>query len=519
MSRDDKLIINNCMRKIMRTSKYFLSVIALTTFVGCQTAPAVNRQPIDYNYVSKQAQNASKDSYTEPTKIENNLTSAEYGQITFNQTKDLWKEKNLPYRLEFYHLGYIYNSPVVLYEFKGSYSQELRFTNDLFSFGTLDNARIDYAKGLDQGYAGFKILCQLNKPEHFDELISFLGNSKFRALGRYNAYGVYGNTFLTLDKDGGVDFGRFSNFWLGKPSEGNTSVILYALADGKDAVSAYKYEVFQGDTCVVKVTQIVYPRKELQTVGIAPMSSVYLFGKNSKKNFGSYHPEMHFSDGFVLKCDNNVVFQPLENYSETILSRFETKDLNYFGLVQRDRNYENYQTPSSAMHMMPNLWIVPTGDWGEGKVDLAQLPSENIDSLNIYAFWVPKEQMLPGKAYKFEYTMNWSMSEPDSTIGHVVSTRSGTVNNITTFSVKFTSDQLQKLSAVTELIPKVTIDGNGKLAGDPQILKDPYDNSWRVLIHMAKTDDSSKSNVVTINCTLFDGKKPVSETWSYKWMP
>lgn len=502
----------------MITAKYMLPAITLALFVGCQTAPAVNRQPIDFNYVCKQAENASKDSYSEPSKIDNKLSSAEYGQITFNSSKELWKEGKLPYRLEFYHLGYIYNSPLALYEFKGDYSQELRFTNDLFNFGTLDQSMTDHAKSLNQGYAGFKVLCQLNRPGQFDELISFLGNSRFRALGRYNVYGIYANAFLTLGKDGGIDFSRFSDFWLGKPSENSTSVVFYALADADDAVSSYKYEVIQGDACVIKVTQTIYPRKEISAVGIAPMSSVYLFGKASQKKFGSYYPEMHFSDGFILKSDKNYLFQGLENYSKTVLTEFPVKKLDYFGLIQRDRDYEDYQNPFSAQHLMPNLWIVPS-NWGEGKVQLVQMPTGSIDSLNIYAFWVPDDKLIPGKAYTFEYSMNWSMNEPDSTLGHAVATRIGTANNTTTFSVKFAGDQLQKLSAVTTITPNVTINGNGKLTGVPQILKDPYDNAWRVLIPVTKTNDPLKSNIVTINCTLFEGKVPVSETWSYKWMP
>lgn len=518
MSPDDKISKNNYMRKIMITSKYILPLFALLAFVGCQSAPAVNRQPIDYAYVCNQVKNISKEGYSEPSKIDNNLSSAEYGQVTFNSAKELWREGKLPYRLEFYHLGYIYNYPLVLNEFKGDYSQELRFTNDLFNFGNLDQQRIDYIKGLDQGYAGFKILCQLNRPGQFDELISFLGNNRFRALGRYNVYGIYATAFLTKGQDGGIEIGHFSDFWLGKPSDNSTSLIICAIADASDAVSAYKFEISQGDNCLIKVTQTVFPKKELYAVGIAPMSSVYMFGKSSKKNFGSYYPEMHFSDGLVIKTDDNFVFQPLENYPKTVLSEFSTKNLGYFGLLQRNRNYNEYQNPFSAQQQMPNLWIAPSNNWGEGKVQLVQMPASNIDSLNIYAFWTPKDKLIPGKAYTFEYTMNWSMNEPDLTLGHAVSTRLGTINNTTTFSIKFTGDQLQKLSAVTNLTPNVTISGNAKLTGVPQILKDPYDNTWRVLIPVTNTNDPAKS-IVTINCTLFNGKIPVSETWSYKWIP
>jgi glucans biosynthesis protein len=323
--------------------------------------------------------------------------------------------------------------------------------------------------------------------------------------------------FLTLAKDGGINFGRYSDFWLGKPSEGDTSVTVYAIADAYNAVSAFKYEISQGDTCSIKVSQTIYPREELVGLGIGPMASVYLYGSATQKKFGNFYPEMHFSDGFILKADGNIVFQPLENYTKIIVSEISVKDLSYYGLIQRDRNYESYQTPFSAQHMMPNLWITPL-KWGEGKVELIQMPTGTIDTLNIYTFWNPKDKLLPGKVYTFEYTMNWSMSEPPDLLGHAVDTRIGTSNNVTTFAIKFTGEDIQKLPAVTNLIPNVVINGNAKLAGIPQIIKDRYDNSWRVTIPVAQTNDQNKSNIITINCTVMNGKIPVTETWTYKWI-
>ncbi|HBM15555.1 MAG TPA: hypothetical protein DD381_04310 [Lentisphaeria bacterium] len=519
MSREKNINIYNRMYKIMKNSKYVFLGLATIAFASCHSLPAVSRQPIDYNYICQQAQTASQSSYSAPDRIDNNLTSAEFGQITFNSSKDLWREGNLPYHLEFFHLGYIYNSPVTLNEFKGAYSQELRFTNDLFNFGNLDQSRINYAQNLNEGYSGFKVLCQLNRPGSFDELISFLGDSKFRALGRNNVYGAYALAYMTIGKDGGVNIAKYSYFWLGKPREGDSKIVFFAIADCENAVSAFRYEVSQGDTCVINVKQTIYPREKISKIAIAPMASVYVYGKATKKSMTSLYPEMHYSDGFILKSDNNLIFEPLENFQNNVISEFTVKDLKYFGLVQRERNYESYETPFLPQQLMPNVWITPATGWGDGKIELFQTNTDNIDKLNIYAFWSPTEKLEPKKPYTFEYSINWSMSEHPSTLGRASDTRIGEDGDIIRFAVKFTGDQLQKLPAVTNLIPNIKTSGNIKLNGQYQLLKDPYDNSWRVTIPISKANDKQNTDVSTIYCTLMDEKTPVTETWYYKWIP
>ena len=504
----------------MRKSKYLLPGLFLLTFAGCQNIPAVNRQQIDYSYVCQQAQSASQESYSAPQIIDNNLTSAEFGQITFNSARDLWREGNLPYRLEFFHLGYNYNAPITLNEFKGSYSQELRFTNDLFNFGNLSQPRIDYAKGLDEGYSGFKILCQLNRPGFFDELVSCLGNSKFRALGRNNVYGAYAMPYMTIGKEGGINIAKYSVFWLGKPNEGDTKVVLYAIADCENAVSAFSYEVEQGDTCLINVKQTIYPREEISRIAIAPLSSVFVYGKATKRSITSLYPEMHCSDGFILNSDDNQVIEPLENFTKNVVSDFTVKNIKYFGLVQRERNYESYETPFMAQQLMPDVWVTPKSGFADGKVMLVQMNTDSIDKLNIFAFWTPSYKLEANKAYNFEYTISWSMSAPSENLGRAVDTRIGEEDNITEFAIKFTGDQLQKLPAITNLTPNIKLSGNIQIEGQCQVLKDPYDNSWRVIIPVSKgTEKESPDAPTTIYCTLMNNKTPVTETWYYKWIP
>ena len=47
--------------------------------------------------------------------------------------------------------------------------------------------------------------------------------------------------------------------------------------------------------------------------------------------------------------------------------------------------------------MRPSYWVEPHEDWGEGRVELVELPTPDETNDNIVAYWVPKDPLEPGK--------------------------------------------------------------------------------------------------------------------------
>ena len=72
----------------------------------------------------------------------------------------------------------------------------------------------------DIALAGFKITYPLNRPDKFDEVISFLGASYFRPIGRGQGYGSSARG-LAVDTatDRPEEFPTFRSFWLVKPAD------------------------------------------------------------------------------------------------------------------------------------------------------------------------------------------------------------------------------------------------------------------------------------------------------------
>ena len=139
----------------------------------------------------------------------------------------MWGGDRLPFRVEFFHLGYLYQEPVHVNEFTPTHVQPVRFVPDFFDYRTL---RLPGEIPANTGYAGFRVL---NTPGKWDELGAFQGASYFRLLGQGQVYGMSARG-LALDcgEDGRAEeFPIFTDWWLGKPQHDDDVLLLYALLD------------------------------------------------------------------------------------------------------------------------------------------------------------------------------------------------------------------------------------------------------------------------------------------------
>ena len=63
-----------------------------------------------------------------------------------------------------------------------------------------------------------------------------------------------------------------------------------------------------------KVKVVSPERKPIRTIGLAPLTSMFWFGKSSERRFDDYRPEVHDSDGLLMYMDNGeVLWRPLVN--------------------------------------------------------------------------------------------------------------------------------------------------------------------------------------------------------------
>ena len=144
-------------------------------------------------------------------------------------------------------------------------------------------------------------------------------------------------------------------------------------------------------------------------MGIAPLTSMFWIGASSERRFDDYRPEVHDSDGLLMRMDDGeMLWRPLNNAPVMRHQRFAAKDIRGFGLMQRDREFADYEDLFNSYQLVPSIWVEPKGHWGEGDVHLVELSTgyEGLD--NIVAFWEPKPKPEPMQPYHVGYTMFWT---------------------------------------------------------------------------------------------------------------
>ena len=83
---------------------------------------------------------------------------------------------------------------------------------------------------------------------------------------------------------------------------------------------------------------------DLEHAGLAPMTSMFFFGPNDRKDVDDFRPAVHDSDGLAI-CNGRgeELWRPLHNPRDLQVSAFADLNPRGFGLMQRQRDFLAYQ--------------------------------------------------------------------------------------------------------------------------------------------------------------------------------
>ncbi len=308
-----------------------------------------------------------------------------------------------PFRMQMFHPGFLFQRTVTVNIVRDGVATPVPYSNQLFDYG---RNRFERPLPVNLGFAGFRLHYPLNDPRVMDELISFLGASYFRFLGRGQRYGLSARG-LAIDAGGAQEeFPFFREFWIEPPAQAAERCVVHALLDGQSVTGAFEFAIYPQAETVVEVAATLFPRRSLSRVGIAPLTSMFFSGENDRRVGDDFRSEMHDSDGLLIHSGSGEwIWRPLRNPSVTAVSAFVERNVRGFGLMQRDRVFEHYQDLDLAYELRPSYWIEPDGDWGEGHVELVEIPTTDETNDNIVAAWVPRQPYEPGQPVSLRYRM------------------------------------------------------------------------------------------------------------------
>jgi periplasmic glucans biosynthesis protein len=277
----------------------------------------------------------------------------------------------------------------------------------------------------------------------------------------------------------------------------------------------------------VSVRSSLRTRRGGEKLGIAPLNSMFFYGENTNERPDDYRSEVHDSDGLLVAFRSGEwLWRPLKNPQKLEVNALDAPDPVGFGLMQRDINFHDYEDLEARYDLRPSVWITPNGRWGEGHVELIQIPTASGMNDNIMAFWVPSAQLDSGEARSYSYSMTWQFPDVDHPpSGRVVATRTarGRDENCKKFVIDFAGGQLESFAADKPLIGVVTVGEGAKLV-EQQLFKNRVTKGWRLVFQVLLDEQGSMDRVlpnrrvpVEMRAFLKDGESAVTETWSYSY--
>lgn len=487
-------------------------------------AAAGTAQPFDYAILKGRARALAAQPYApDPTTLPQSLDRIswdDYQKLRFRRDKALWsKAADSPFRIEMFHLGLYFKQPVRLHELVDGLAIPVEYDQKQFDTKGARLGRIPH----DLGYAGFRVHHQGNWDT---DVAAFLGASYFRAVGGQRQYGL---SARGLAVDCGLprpeEFPRFSAFWLQRPKADPDELVVYALLDSPSITGAYRFAIRPGETLLMEVDAALYPRAEIERLGIAPLTSMYQTGENDRRLAYDFRPEIHDSDGLALWTGaGERIWRPLVNPRGVRVNSYFDNNPRGFGLLQRDRNFDHYQDDGVWYDRRPGVWVEPKGSWGKGAIQLVEIPTVDETFDNIVAFWNPEKKTRPGEELLFAYRLHWgARPEPASSLASVQDTRTGLGGVIgrkreyysCRFAVDFVGGRLAELAQDTKVEPVITASrGRIEIPSARPLL--PH-QGYRAIFDLKPEDDSLEP--INLRLYLRRGKEALSETWVYQWTP
>lgn len=510
------------------------SIIALVTFQHA-VATEVNdtNQPQKASPVLQSIIDAARTSATESYEQDDHGLNSKlkeidyttYRSIRFKPEQSLWHGEN-DYELQFFHPGFLYEYPVTIHTIGESNKPErLAFNSDMFNY---DGSASGLAGLTDEksGFAGFRVHYPIKNEEYKDEFAVFLGASYFRLVGKNQVYGISARG-LAIDTAlaKGEEFPHFTEFWIIEPSKGKP-ITIYARLESPSVAGAYKFVIQPDVDTSVKVESWLFARDDVNKLGIAPFTSMFLYGENTEKRHDDYRPEVHDSDGVLMVTHaDEEIWRPLTNPARLQVTSLSDANPKGFGMLQRDGKWDNYLDAEANYHLRPGLWVTPEAGFEKGRLEVVEIPTKSEIHDNIVAFWTPEKPFKAGESLYFAYELKTVEQNPFvSELASVVRTRQGkavlpgdefkddALSTTRQFSVDFSAPTD---TAFDNKSMKLVVQGTNGTISQQRLYPVADGQEWRATFFVKPKEKQT----VDMRAYIEKDGKRVSEVWNYVYQP
>lgn len=484
-----------------------------SNFPGTVAHTSGQQRAFSRQTVLDQALALSKTPFKQPQSIGAQLDSLDYDtyrQIRYRKEEAIWAKSRTPFSVELFPPGFLYKDLIDVFIVENSKARLL--TIDADSFSVPDPALSGELVGAAK-FAGFRLHFPINTKDYGDEFAVFQGASYFRAVSQNQIYGLSARGLaLDIGERAGEEFPVFRAFWIERPSADARAIVIHALLDSKSVTGAYRFGVYPGDPTWMEVSASLFPRSDLRHVGLAPLTSMFMFSPIDPSDALDHRPAVHDSKGLAIARSNQEqVWRPLANPKALQLSAFTDTNPQGYGLVQRTREFAQFQDLEARYELRPSAWVQPLGDWGKGHVQLVEIPSDFEGNDNIVAYWRPQKVLRAGERFDYRYRLSWpDGAQRRNTGSRVVRSALGR---------KLNSDLLELVidysPATSVEFDALTVRASASAGSIVETILQPnsHTRGGRLFIIF----DPEGERLIEFRAQLMQDARPIGETWLYRW--
>jgi periplasmic glucans biosynthesis protein len=437
------------------------------------------------------------------------LSADQFATIRHRPERLIWSESNTPILLEPLHRGFVYSTPAAVGVVENGLVRQIVY----------DPLRYDFGRVQPPSNAGNLLFSGVSlrlRDDPQSPVVTFQGGTFFRARGRGHTLGAMARAIAIKTGDPrGEEFPLFRAFWIEQPTT-SEQIVIHAVADSESVTAAFRFVVRPGDMTIIDVEAELFARAAVDHLGIAAIQGMFLHAPNRRRTVDDIRPSVHEVNGLqILNGSREAIWRPINNPATLQVSSFMDDHPKGFGLVQRDRDFGTFLDDSHRFDLAPSIWIEPLGEWGQGAVQLTEIPNDSEVNDNIIAYWRPAAALAAGGSLSVAYRQYWCWQPPvSSALAQVTNFRvgRGSTARRRRMLVEFASETfLNKPNAE----PALHLSASPGQVFNPVLKLDGERGVVRVQFELEPQAETPSE----LRVLLVTGDTPVSETLLYRWTP
>lgn len=227
-------------------------------------------------------------------------------------------------------------------------------------------------------------------------------------------------------------------------------------------------------------------------------------------------PSVHDADGLLIKANDEWTWRALSRQSYPSISRIDVNDLQGFGLLQREQDYERYRDDQALYHKRPSIWIEPQTEFPAGYMELMELPGAHEGIDNIGAYWVVSDDVQLDQPLSFVYKIKYFSGDLPAAEGSAVAKASRTNvvrHNDEQSEIEFRVDFEGPLLADVKDLENVEVELTTIRARvTDQRLERKSDNKLMLVVTV---EPESNDGPCEVRARLKQQGQPLTERWAY----